>query len=702
LLIGNKNSSGINNMIIKQSTINNISIIALLVMALLLGGNVYFLNHAITKEDEAIAKRAEFKQLSLEFAQASDYLTGQARQFAVTGEIEHLQNYWQEVEVTQTRDRVLTRLKNLGASPDKLNLLLTAKQNSDALVATETRSMRLVLTALKVPEVVIPSAVAAWQLSDKDQVLSAANKMQVAREIMFDIQYHTDKNRIMAPIREFQNLINSQANNEVQKIHHTRQIVSIILNSLTILIPLGIGMVLWFFWHQVSVPITKYTQVLQQDHINSANLALPLLGTQELQLLAQAFNQQFQENQQQFQEKQHQLKKNQELIADIIRVSQSLAAGDLQVTPQANYYQGNFVPIKAALETTLASLREVIEDIVQVSQGLAKGDLSVTPKAEYPGDFIQIKTALEIALTDLRQVIGDIGLVSQELAAGNLSILPQAEYRGDFKQVKQSLETASIGLNKTILQMQTVVEEVVQSVEEIRAIGQNLATSTDQQASAVEQMTSSLEQTDIQVKGNAENANIANQLTDNTTDVANIGQAKMTTMTEAMSAIVISSQQIDKIIKVIDEIAFQTNLLALNAAVEAARAGEQGRGFAVVAQEVRGLAGRSAHAAKETAELIAGAKQQVQQGVEIAQDTAVALGEIVGNINEVSKLVAEITTASQEQAQGISQINTAMRQTSYVIYAGSQQIDKMAKMADGLSATANRLSQEAERFLLRN
>jgi methyl-accepting chemotaxis protein len=689
-------------MIIKQSTINNISIIALLVMALLLGSNVYFFNQAIIKEDKAIIKRSKFKQLSLELAQASDYLTDQARQFAVTGEIEHLQNYWQEIEVTQTRDHVLTQLKDLGASPDKLNLLLTAKQNSDALVATETRSMRLVLAALQIPKPAMPSAVAAWQLSDKDQALSAENQMQVARKIMFDIQYHSDKNHIMAPIKEFQDSINTQANNEVQITQHTRKIINIILNSLTILIPLGIGTILWFFWHQISVPITKYTQILQQDHINSANLILPLLGTQELQLLAQAFNQQFQENQQQFQEKQHQLKKNQELITDIVRISQSLAAGDLQVTPQANYYQGNFVSIKTALETTLASLREVIEDIVQVSQGLAKGDLSVTPKAKYPGDFIQIKTALEIALTDLRQVIGDIGLISQGLAAGDLSLLPLAEYRGDFKQVKQSLEAALIGLNKTILKMQMVVEEVVQSVEAIRAIGQNLATSTDQQASAVEQMTSSLEQTNIQVKGNADNANIANQLTNNTTAVANIGQAKMTTMTEAMNAIVISSQQISKIIQVIDEIAFQTNLLALNAAVEAARAGEQGRGFAVVAQEVRNLAGRSALAAKETAELIAGAKQQVQQGVEIAQNTATALGEIVGNINEVSKLVAEITTASQEQAQGISQINTAMRQTSHVIYTGSQQIDKMAKMADGLSAIANRLSQEAERFLLRN
>ncbi len=304
-------------------------------------------------------------------------------------------------------------------------------------------------------------------------------------------------------------------------------------------------------------------------------------------------------------------------------------------------------------------------------------------------------------LKENQQLIEDIVHISQKLAEGDLRVIPEAEYKGEFIKIKNALETALSGLNRTIWQTQTAVEQVAESVKKIRSIGQNLAASTDQQSAAVEEVTSSLEQTDAQVKGNAENASIANQLVSQTTQIANQGQEKMRKMTTAMAGIAESSQKISKIIKVIDEIAFQTNLLALNAAVEAARAGEQGRGFAVVAQEVRNLAGRSAHAAKETSTLIENARHQVEDGVVIANDTATALGEIVHNVKKVNDLVDEITAASREQAAGISQINTAMRQTSEVVYTGSQQIDKMAGMADELNTLANNLREEAARFKLR-
>jgi methyl-accepting chemotaxis protein len=590
-------------MTIKQSTINIIAGIAFLVMALLLGGSVYYLDRAIQEEQNAVARQAEFKQLGIDLADASDYLTDEARKFAVTSDIKHLKNYWQEIEVTKTRDNVLTSLKELNAPQKELDLLALAKKNSDALVATETRSMRLMLEALGVSESSMHTAVAAWKLNSEDKALSAEKKMKVAREIMFDAQYDADKSIIMGPIADFQEMMNTRAAREVQTAQRKTQTATMILIVLSVLIPIGMGIVLWVFQSQLSRPVAGYIKALQKSEASDLEFALTPTGTEELHLLAQAFNQQFHLNQQQ-------LRENQQLI----------------------------------------------EDIVQVSQKLAEGDLRVTPMAEYKGDFIQIKEALETALS---------------------------------------------GLNGTIWQTKAVVEQVAQSVKKIRSIGQNLASSTDQQSAAVEEVTSSLEQTDAQVKGNAENASVANQLVSNTTNVANLGQEKMKTMTNAMDAIANSSQQISRIIKVIDEIAFQTNLLALNAAVEAARAGEHGRGFAVVAQEVRNLAGRSANAAKETADLIEEARHQVQEGVVIAQETATALGEIVQNVKKVRDLVEEITAASREQAAGISQINTAMRQTSEVVYGGSQQIDQMASMADELSHLANKLREETARFKLR-
>jgi methyl-accepting chemotaxis protein len=135
----------------------------------------------------------------------------------------------------------------------------------------------------------------------------------------------------------------------------------------------------------------------------------------------------------------------QTLIEDIVQVSQGLAAGNLQVTPQADY-RGDYARIKTALEIALADLKQVIEDLVQIAQGLVKGNLRVTPKAEYRGDFVQIKTALTTALADLSQVVTDIVQVSQSLAEGQQRIVAQAEYRGDFAQVKTALETASTKL----------------------------------------------------------------------------------------------------------------------------------------------------------------------------------------------------------------------------------------------------------------
>ena len=589
-------------MVIKQSTINIVVSIAFLIMALLLVGGVYYLNQAILEEEQAIAEQTEFKQLGIDLADASDYLTDEARKFAVTGNIKHLKNYWREIEVTKTRDNVLISLKTLKAPQQELDLIALAKQNSDALVATETRSMRLVSEYLAIPKDKMHPIIAAWQLNSTDQNLTSEQKMQTAREIMFDNNYYADKHIIMDPIAKFQQLMNNRAKFEVQIHKQKTKMATTILFILSGLITLGMITVLWIFRVYLSIPIDDYIKTLNTSY--SSDCVLQPAGTEELQLLASAFNQQFNLNQQQ-----------------------------------------------------LHDNKLLIEDIVQISKKLADGDLRVTV---------------------------------------------QAEYKGAFTQIKDALETAISGLNGTVWQTKEVAEQVTKLINQIRSVGQSLASSTEQQSAAMEEVTSSLEESDAQIKSNAENASITNQLVNNTTNLAKAGKDKMKNMISAMNTIATSSQEVSKIIKVIDEIAFQTNLLALNAAVEAARAGEQGRGFAVVAQEVRNLAGRSAKAAQETAELIDDAKDQVQEGVNIANDTATALSEIVQNVVKARDLVEEIAAATREQSAGISQINTAMGQLSEVVYNGSQQTDKMASMADELTKLSTKLRDETDRFKLRN
>jgi methyl-accepting chemotaxis protein len=304
----------------------------------------------------------------------------------------------------------------------------------------------------------------------------------------------------------------------------------------------------------------------------------------------------------------------------------------------------------------------------------------------------------------VRQIITpskQIARVAADIAKGDLNQRVVVKSNDEFGDMATAFQQMIAGLNETLQQTKTIVEQVVPSVEQMRAISQSLASSAEEQSAAAEEVASSLEETDAQVNTNAESAHVANQLVSQTTEVAQTGQEKMKSMTQAMDGIATSSREIGRIIKVIDEIAFQTNLLALNAAVEAARAGQHGRGFAVVAQEVRNLAERSARAARETAELIEDAGRRVEEGVGIAGETAKALGEIVENVVKVKDLVAEIAAASEDQARGVAQVNTAMLQVNQGAQAASQQSEELASTADELAQLAEVLRAQTARFKLR-
>ncbi len=333
----------------------------------------------------------------------------------------------------------------------------------------------------------------------------------------------------------------------------------------------------------------------------------------------------------------------------------------------------------------------------------SKGELSERLDADRFSGFLgNIASGLNQLLDAVSDPIQEIIRVTETQAKFDLTSNITKDYEGSYGQVKNALNLASDNINSVLNQSVTALEEVALSVEQLRISSQNLATGAEEQSTAVEEVSANLTETDSQVKANSENANIGNDLASETANIAESGQKKMQEMIESMQGISSSSDDIKKIIKVIDDIAFQTNLLALNAAVEAARAGQHGKGFAVVAQEVRNLAGRSAKAAKETADLIEDSSKKVKEGAEIADSTAEVLGNIVGNVLKVKDVVVEIAAACEEQTKGISQINTAITQVSQTVASSSQQSMELASAADQLSSLTSQLKDEIGKFQLQD
>jgi len=241
--------------------------------------------------------------------------------------------------------------------------------------------------------------------------------------------------------------------------------------------------------------------------------------------------------------------------------------------------------------------------------------------------------------------------------------------------------------------------EVSAASSQVVQASQTLASASSEQAASLEETSSSLEELSSMTQRNAENANSAKALANQTRTAADAGAADMSEMSRAMDDIKASGDNIAKIIKTIDEIAFQTNILALNAAVEAARAGEAGAGFAVVAEEVRNLAHRSAQAARETAEKIEDSIAKSERGVAINSKVSAGLQEIVTKARRVDELVAEIATASGEQNQGIAQINTAVSQMDKVTQTTAANAEESAAASEELNAQAHVLNGAIDELL---
>lgn len=235
--------------------------------------------------------------------------------------------------------------------------------------------------------------------------------------------------------------------------------------------------------------------------------------------------------------------------------------------------------------------------------------------------------------------------------------------------------------------------QVASASSQVAGAGRQFSEGASEQAASIEETSSALEELSSMTKQNAESANHANQLMLETGKTVSRASQSMAKLTASMSEISSASDETSKIIETIDEIAFQTNLLALNAAVEAARAGEAGAGFAVVADEVRNLAMRAADAAKNTAGLIEGTIKRVREGSEIATKTNLEFQDVASTVSKSGELVGEIAAASNEQAQGIEQVNKAMADMDKVVQQNSATAEETASASEEMNAQAEKMRE---------
>jgi len=298
------------------------------------------------------------------------------------------------------------------------------------------------------------------------------------------------------------------------------------------------------------------------------------------------------------------------------------------------------------------------------------------------------------------QPLAHANQIFDRIAAGDLTQRIMAKTQNEIGQLFHSLARMQEGLTSTVAQVRTGVDELQHSVHEIYSGNVEISSRTEQQASALQETAASMEELSGTLRQNTDNAEQADQLATNASRVAQQGGQAVEQVVDIMGDISSSSDKVAEIVSVIDGIAFQTNILALNAAVEAARAGDQGKGFAVVASEVRSLAQRSAQAAREIKDLIEGSLQTIRKGASEATQAGEVIQELVTSVEGVTTLMKEISLASREQAEGISQVNVAVSQMDTAVQQNAALVSQATTATACLQEQSDKLAQAVSVFKL--
>lgn len=356
-----------------------------------------------------------------------------------------------------------------------------------------------------------------------------------------------------------------------------------------------------------------------------------------------------------------------------------------------------YIAIKMGRDISLP-IRKLAKEMEKIS----RGDFNVELNNASKDEIGMLSRQLRETVDRIKTYIQDISYILGEISHGNIALEVNREYVGDFGAIKVSLNHIIDALNNTMEQIDSCCEQVQAGSANLASNSQALAQGSAEQSAAVESFQTSLNTVAELTAGDGENAARVKDLSLRTSDAVQFSNNQMQKMVVAMDDINASSQEIAKIIKIIEDIAFQTNILALNAAVEAARAGAAGKGFAVVADEVRNLASKSAEASKNTAQLIQNSMGAVENGTKIADTAATSFKEVDDNVRQMAVHLEEIDKSTNRQAEAFGQMVEMSDKITTVVITNSSAAEENSAASEELSQQANLLEHLVDKFKLKN